>query len=488
VVGNTKSQLADDQREWTSLEAVAAFHAGRITAERYVSTLLDHAQRMTTLNAFITINADGALAAAHTLDAARARGDELPPLAGVVLAVKDNINLQGVPTSSGTAALKNACPRTTAPSLRKLLDAGAIVLGKANMHELAFGITSTNLSFAGPVRNPYDPNCIPGGSSGGTAAAIAARIVPCGLGTDTGASTRLPAALTGIAGMRPSVGNGGAERRYHDEDAVMPASHTRDTVGAMGRTVADVVLLDAVITGCPRVSAVPLHGLRLGVPKCLWDGLDPRLAEVVWAGRERLAAAGVNLVEDDMPGLLELNEAVSFPIVLHEPLLDVPRYLAASGIEDLTVEEIFANVASPDVKGLVDMVMSDAFGPAYEDAIHIHRPALQRLYAKHFARHRLDGLLFPTSILPACAIDAELGSGTVSIAGGEPMDTLAAYVRNTDPGANAGIPGLSVPVGLTYDGLPVGLEIDGPLGTDEHLLRIGLAMEGLFGRLPGTRL
>lgn len=155
-------------------------------------------------------------------------------------------------------------------------------------------------------------------------AAIAARIVPSGLGTDTEASTRLPAALAGIAGMRPSVGNGGAERRYHDQDAVMPASHTRDTVGAMGRTVTDVVLLDAVITGSAKVAVVPLCGLRLGVPNYFWDGLDPRLAEVAWAGRERLAAAGVQLVEDDMPGLLELNQAVSFPIVLHEPQLDGP--------------------------------------------------------------------------------------------------------------------------------------------------------------------
>lgn len=99
----------------------------------------------------------------------------------------------------------------------------------------------------------------------------------------------------------------------HDQDAVMPASHTRDTVGAMGRTVTDVVLLDAVITGSAKVAAVPLCGLRLGVPNYFWDGLDPRLAEVAWAGRERLAAAGVQLVEDDMPGLLELNQAVSFP-------------------------------------------------------------------------------------------------------------------------------------------------------------------------------
>ena len=164
-----------------------------------------------------------------------------------------------MPTSAGTPALQHARPTKNAPSLQKLLDAGAIVIGKTNMHELAFGITSTNLSsFAGPVKNPYDRKRIPGGSSGGTAAAIAARIVTCGLGSDTGGSTRVPAALTGTVGLRPSVGNGGAERRYDDANLVVPISHTRDTVGPMGRTVADVALLDSVITGTPMAQAEPL--------------------------------------------------------------------------------------------------------------------------------------------------------------------------------------------------------------------------------------
>ena len=155
-----------------------------------------------------------------------------------------------MPTSGGTPALHNAQPKTNAPSLQALFEAGAIIIGKTNLHELAFGITSTNLSpFAGPVKNPYDKTRIPGGSSGGTAAAIAAGIVTCGLGTDTGGSTRIPAALTGTVGLRPSVGNGGAQRRYNDANMVVPISHTRDTVGPMGRTVADVALLDSVITG-----------------------------------------------------------------------------------------------------------------------------------------------------------------------------------------------------------------------------------------------
>jgi mandelamide amidase len=196
----------------------------------------------------------------------------------------------------------------------------------------------------------------------------------------------------------------------------------------------------------------------------------------------------VTLVEADMPGLLEANQAVSFPVGLHEMLADMPRYLDASGVEGVTLADIVANIVSPDVKVLLDLVMTDAFGPAYDDAIRVHRPALQRLYAEHFRRHQLDAVLFPTTVLPACPIDAERGSGTVSMAGAEPTDTFLTYSRNTDPGSNAGIPGLSVPVGLTGDGLPVGLEIDGPLGSDERILGIGLAMEALFGHLPAPRL
>lgn len=473
----------------TADEVLAAIRSRRFTARDYIHQVLERARCIASVNAFITLLPDEALSAADRIDTAIAKGQTLPPLAGLAIVAKDNINMQGLPTSGGTAALRNSRPRTTAPSLQKLLDAGAIVIGKTNMHELAFGITSTNLSsFAGPVRNPYDTLRIAGGSSGGTAVAIATRVVTCGLGTDTGASTRLPAALTGTVGMRPSVGNGGAERRYHDDNAVVPVSRTRDTVGAMGRSVADVSLLDSAISGRPRVHPIELRGLRLGVPPCMWSGLDKELEKVALAARDALLAAGVVLVDEDMPNLRQLNDNISFQIALHEPLADLPAYLEASGIKDVTLADIVRGIASPDVKGAFDAVMNDVFGDAYEEAMQVHRPALQQLYADHFKIHRLDALLFPTTVLPAAPIDSQNGSSTVSINGGEPVDTFATYIRNTDPGSNAGIPGLSIPVGMTVDGLPVGLEIDGPIGSDENLLGMGLAMERVLDRLPAPKL
>src|ERR1700736_1804078 len=193
--------MADSRFPTGAAEIVAAIRDKTISALSVVQAAIERAEQVKDLNALIILNKDAALAAARKGDS----GQTLGPLAGLPIVVKDNINSSDMPTSGGTPALRHARPSQNAPSLQKLLDAGAIVIGKTNMHELAFGITSTNLSsFAGPVKNPYDTTRIPGGSSGGTSAAIAARIVTCGLGSDTGGSTPGPAALTGTVGLRPS--------------------------------------------------------------------------------------------------------------------------------------------------------------------------------------------------------------------------------------------------------------------------------------------
>jgi indoleacetamide hydrolase len=185
-----------EQLALTALEAIEAIQAGRLKSADYVATLLARAEALSHLNAFTASDVDGAREAAQRIGALSASEKARLPLAGLPIAVKANIDTAGMQTCAGTPALARFVPRSNAPSVQRLLDAGAIVLGKANMHELAFGITSTNASrHAGPVRNPYDLDKIPGGSSGGTAAAIAARIVTAGLGTDTGGSTRIPAAF-----------------------------------------------------------------------------------------------------------------------------------------------------------------------------------------------------------------------------------------------------------------------------------------------------
>ncbi|KAK2591331.1 hypothetical protein QQS21_010984 [Conoideocrella luteorostrata] len=472
--------------DWSAEDTVLSIRNRSVTARDYISSVLDRAQQGKSLNAFINLLPDYALSAADKLDRAIAHGDELPPLAGLAIVAKDNINMAGFPTTAGTAALQHSRPSNTAPSLKKLIAAGAIVIGKTNMHELAFGITSTNLQpFAGPVHNPYAENMIPGGSSGGTAAAIASRVVSCGLGTDTGGSARIPAALTGIVGFRPSVGDGGKQRRYHDEGAVVPISHTRDTVGVLGRTVADVTLLDSAITRRLRVNQpTRLHGLRFGVPPVLWSGLDKKVEHAALWASQALQKAGVILVKDDIPKLLKLDATIGNVLALHEPLADIPAYLNASDVRGVSLQNIVDGIASPDVKAIFGSVLNDTFASEYNDTIAVRRPALQKLYADYFTEKRVDAILFPTTILPATPIDTVRGSGHVSINGGPPIDAFAAYTRNAGPGSNAGLPGLSLPIGITNTLRPIGIEINGPLGSDERLLSLGLALEHVFGHLP----
>ncbi|RFU44739.1 indoleacetamide hydrolase [Paraburkholderia sp. DHOC27] len=479
----------DEQLALTATEAVSAIQTGRLKATDYVATLLARAAALQTLNALTALNMEGALAAARRIDALSDEARSALPLAGLPVVVKDNINTAGLLTSAGTPALEGFVPDSNAPSVQRLLDAGAIVLGKANMHELAFGITSTNLApHAGAVRNPYDPGLIPGGSSGGTAAAIAARIVPAGLGTDTGGSTRIPAALTGTVGFRPSVGDGGAERRYHDPDAVLPISHTRDTVGPMARTVADIVLLDGVISGDGALPTVALQGLRIGLPAPLWDDLDHAVENVAQVALKRLEAAGVIFVPVTMPRLLPLNEQVGSVIAIYEAREDVPAWLVANDAPVKTLTEIAARIASPDVRDAYDAILANPFAQQYQNALTVLRPQLQQHYADTFAAEQLDALLFPTTRLCAVPIDELAGSSTVSINGGAPINEMGAYLRNTDPASNAGIPGLSLPAGLSAEGLPVGFEIDGPLGSDRRLLAIGAAFEQVLDVLPAPTL
>ena len=494
---------AQEQLDLTATQVLAAYKAGSLTAKAYVSTLLARAKSLSDLNAMIYLDEAGALAAAKQVDADRAAGKSLGALAGLPIVVKDNINTKAMKTTVGTSSLRNFQPANNAPSVQKLIDAGAIVLGKTNLHEWAFGITSTNFTLgidpitkaaSRPCKNPYDSTRIPGGSSGGTAVAVAARFAPAGLGTDTGGSTRVPASFCGIAGFRPSVGDGaGKGRRYPDTatDAV-PISTTRDTVGPMGRTVADIALLDAVITGGAVPSAKTLKGLKIGVPASFWAGLEDAIQPVVAAAKQKLVDAGVVFVDADLSGIMALNDAISFPIALHEPVAAIPAYLTANNAPVKTVKEVSDQLASPDVQGAFGAIAGDVFGGAYPDVMATQRPALQKLYKDYFAAQGVEAVMFPTTLLAAPRIDAAKGSDKLSYTTGGVVktgqDTFGTCIRNTDPCTNAGIPSVSLPAGLTASGMPVGMQFDGPLGTDSNLLAIGMAVETVWGSVKAPAL
>lgn len=476
-IGAAGSAAAQDgPRQMTVRETAEAIQSGTLTSAEIVDALLAAADAHSGLNAFITLDADAARAAAAEADELHARdeaGDA--PLLGVPLVIKDNIVVAGMPTTGGTPALEGFVSDTDAPVIARLKAAGAIVLGKTNMHELAFGITSDNARF-GAVGNAYDPERSAGGSSGGTGAAVGGRLAPGGLGTDTGGSVRIPAAVNGVAGLRPTMG------RY-PASGVVPISHTRDTPGPIARTVDDLVLLDGVITSTEtELDPIAPGTVRLGVADALVGGLSAEVKPVWDAAMARLEEAGVTLVPVAMPELMALNERVGFPIALYEVARDLPAFLETWNT-GVSLNQIAEGVASPDVKGVFDaFVVGDQKMPdeVYQAAMEIFRPQMQALYADTFVENRLDALVFPTTILPAPPIE---GSGETVDLNGAQVPTFPTYIRNTDPGSNAGLPGLTLPVGLTEAGLPVGLELDGPAFTDRRLLAIGLGFEQIFGPL-----
>lgn len=468
----------------TATEVVRGIASGQLSAQAYMEHAAERAAEQRELNSFISEDWQAALNAAKKVDTQRRAGASLAPLAGLPISVKDNIDVAGWITSGGTRALKAFRPAGNAPLVARLRAAGAIVVGKANMHELAFGITNVNSdSFPGTARNPHDLSKITGGSSGGAAAAVAGGIVPCALGTDTSGSIRIPASLCGIVGFRPTVGNGASDRRY-DATGILPISPTKDTAGPMANCVADVVLLDAVMTGSRPSPRPALKGIRLATPPCLWMDLDDGVRSTMDAAKRRLSDAGVVFVEVDMPELFELNDRVSAALALHEPIAAVPRYLMESGAEGITLASIAAQIANADVSGAWTAVLGDAFGSKYPDVMAVHRPRLLGHYREYFARHRVDAILFPATPVPAISIASAQATHELSINGAKPVPIFNTYVRHTDPGASAGLPGLVLPAGRTREGLPVGLELDGPHGSDARLLAVGEAIEALLGRLP----
>ncbi len=475
------AQAAPDLDTLTTTEAAADLCAGKYSSETLVRAMLERASARTDLNAFITLDETGALSAAQAIDAARTIGN-CRPLEGVPVVIKDNIEAAGMPTTAGTPALKNYIPQADSPVVARLRDAGAVILGKTNMHELAFGISGYNTVFKSGdepgVRNAYDPSKIAGGSSSGNGAAIGARIVTAGLGTDTGGSVRIPCALNGCASLRPTVG------RY-PQQGIVPISRSRDTAGPMAASMEDVALLDRVIAGGDEIMAADLSKVRVGVVGAKLANLDVDTKAAFDDALGIMKANGVTVVEVEMPGLMDLNAAIGFPLALFEAYDDMVHYLDSSD-SGKTIHELAQHIASPDVKGTYDGLviprklpgpdntLVDA-QPAYEAAMTTSRPALQALYNDTFSRHTLDALVFPT--VPVVAIDANPDSSSV--------DNFVMYIQNTDPGSNAGLPGLQIPASLgASSGLPVGLELDGPADSDRKLIAIGLALEGLFGRLP----
>lgn len=472
--------VPDDLYELTLSEASWLIRSRRLSSRQLVETCLQRISENPQLNAFISVDAQRALENADDYDRYIANGGVPLPLGGVPIAVKDSIQVVGFANSAGTPALADFMPRHNATVVESLLAAGAIILGKTNMHELAFGASGYNTAFhvseVVGIRNAYDPSRIAGGSSSGSGSAVGARLVPAALGTDTGGSVRQPAALNGCVGFRPTVG------RYSAE-GVVPISPTRDTPGPIARSVEDVILIDSLITNASP-QPVPRPGsIRLGALKEFWQDLSDTVQVVAQEALAKLQAEGIEVVWVSLPEVFVLNSDVSMPIALHECRVALTDYLQANHT-GVSFSELVDGISSPDVRDIFEQfVVPGQLGEregkpvhlqqAYTRAMEQGRPLLIDRLGALFAEHGFQALIHPTT--PDLAIKSE-PQATL-------LEAFARMIRNADPASNAGMPGISLPAGLSQqEGLPVGIELQGLPGSDSQLLAIASLVESILGR------
>jgi Asp-tRNA(Asn)/Glu-tRNA(Gln) amidotransferase A subunit family amidase len=464
--------------ELSLVAAAKAIKTGSISSTEYVAALLDRARVYADLKAFITLDEDAVLEAARVSDLERQSGNILGPLHGVPIAIKDSINTCDLPTSLGTSVLAAFRPQQDAAVVKAMRAAGAIIFGKNNLVEMSYGLTGLNVHY-GQVKNPYDISRIPGGSSSGAGASVAARIVPAAIGADTVGSIRVPSSLCGVVGFRPSTG------RWPSE-GVAPISHTLDTAGPMARTVEDCALLDAIATGSDRVEAAVakgLRGLRFGyAPKQHLDLVDPEVEACFRQTLKGLEDAGAEIVEINLgEDFHALAFKANWPVFARETMPDITGFLAEHKVST-TFDEIYEGLGAGIKSVWADSVRRG--GPnyvseeAYCKSLNIYRPELGERFAETYRLHRLDCVIFPTTPIVAPLIEEH----THFTVAGHAVNRIT-LARNTFPSSSAGLPGITIPIGLSSAGLPIGMEIDSLRGYDLPLLDIAARVSAVLGTI-----
>ncbi len=413
-----------------------------------------------TLNAFITVTGDKAAAAARTADAEIARGRWRGPLHGIPISLKDLIDQRGVVTTAGSDVTGRLGAATDAPVTAALRAAGAVLVGKTNLHEFAFGTTSDESAF-GPVRHPLDRDRSPGGSSGGSAVAVATGMSLASIGTDTGGSIRIPAAACGLVGLKPGFGEVSCR-------GVVPLSHTLDHVGPLARTVTDAAIIHCVIAGLPveTLTACPVSGLRIGVLRDYFeDVLEPDIRANVEHLQQQLGDAGASLEDVRLPHAPDIT-AIYLALVFGE----AARYHGVA-------LESHASRYQPGVR----LRLEAARFVLAEDYLRARR-------GREVIRAEVDAALDGRDVLlaPALPIEApSVGAGTVIIAG-TPYPVRNVMLRLTQPFNISGHPAVTIPCGPTTRGLPCGVQLIGRTGGTLPLLAAALACEP-YGRrgVPG---
>lgn len=437
----------------TITQARVLLQSGALSRDHYVGALR---RRATEEQGFGGINL-----ATDRSDSATTRDR----LGGVPIVVKDNIDVAGAVTSGGTPALRENVAVEDAPTVARLVSEGAVIVGKTTMHELALGATSNNAVYTVP-RNPWDPQRVPGGSSGGTAVAVALGHAPAGLGTDTGGSVRIPAALCGIYGFRPSMD------RY-PSGGMLSLSPTRDAVGPMARAIEDIILLDSVLSGFAPLLQPPTR-LRLGVVTEFLQDLSPDVQDLFDTACRILVDNGVELVSVDISGIIQGARSIAGTIVWGEAEESANDYLRARN--GPAFAQVVAQIASDDVRELAERSVGGTDARTLQKAL-VQRRELQDELAGVVARAGVSTLIYPT--VPTTA--PLVGEDAVFEHNGRQVPTFAALIRHGDLGGTLGMTGISIPVGLgPRTGLPVGFEVAGPDGSDDDVLASALALSPLI--------
>ena len=470
----------------TALSIAASVRSGERTARAVIEEHLETiAAKEPELHAFNRVTADAALEAADEVDRRVSQGEDPGPLAGVPIALKDNICTRGVPTTCSSKILEGWRPPYDATVVTKVAEAGAITIGKTNLDEFAMGSSTENSAF-GPTRNPLDPTRVPGGSSGGSAAAVAAGFAPVSLGSDTGGSIRQPAALCGVVGVKPTYG---AVSRF----GLVAFASSLDQIGPFATTVADAALLYEVIGGHDPNDSTSMPGPALGVAKALdegveglrvglvsemmggvIEGIDEQILARTRDAADALAAAGAKVEEVSVPAAV-YGLTAYYLIAPCEASSNLARFDGVRyglRVDAATTAEM--NIATrtagfgPEVKRRI-MLGTYALSAGYYDAYYGKAQKVRTLISRDFAAayENFDVLLSPTSPDVAFELDAKTS------------DPLTMYLNDvlTIPSNLAGHPAMSVPYGTGEHGLPVGVQVMAPALGEAVMFQVGAALE-----------
>ena len=465
-----------DLTQLSITEALAKLHAKTISAVELTRAYLNRIEQLEPkISAYITVTAERALKDAEAADNARASGDERP-LLGVPLAIKDVLSTTGVETTCGSKILRGYVPVYTATAVQRLEAAGMVMLGKANMDEFAMGSSTENSAFQ-ITHNPWDTDRVPGGSSGGSAAAVAARMAAGALGTDTGGSVRTPAAFCGIVGLKPSYGR---VSRY----GLVAFGSSLDCIGPLGRTVEDVASILQVMAGYDPLDSTSMNlsvpdyhvaldggvkGLRIGVPREYFiDGVQPELQAAVQAAIRQFESLGAEIVEISLPHT-DYSLPVYYIIAPAEASANLARYDGIRFGPKIDKNDMWETYKAtrgqgfgPEVKRRI-MLGTYALSAGYYDAYYGKAQKVRTLIKQDFEKafEQVDVIAAPVTPHTAFKIGENIN------------DPLQMYLEDvfTLPASLAGVPGLSLPCGLDKDGLPIGLQLIGRAFSEDVLLR-----------------